>query len=89
MKIELSPDIERIVKKQVDSGLYDSPNDFVQQAVLWAAKLQEAKLKRLRNEISKAIEQLENGEGIAVENIDDFFSEIEAEIERETEKIAA
>ena len=89
MKIELPSDIERIVKKQVDSGLYKNPNEFVRQAVLWAAKLQEAKLNKLRNEIAIGINQLEKGEGIAVENIDKFFAEIEEEIERETEKVAA
>ena len=67
MNISLTPQLEEIVKKKVDSGRYHSVSEVIREAIRILEerdRLQEIKLEALRNEVSVGLEQLDHGEGL-------------------------
>jgi antitoxin ParD1/3/4 len=56
MKIELTPDLEKMVREKVDAGLYDAPADVVADALTLLdaqQKAEQRKLARLRKAIAR------------------------------------
>lgn len=65
MNISLTPELERIVKSKVDSGLYNNASEVIREALrlMVAQERTEAmKLELLRAEIDQAWQQAERGE---------------------------
>ena len=63
MNVSLTPELDRLVKKKVASGMYHLHDDLQQQ-----------KLELLKSEISKGVNSLNAGKG--VEMTDDLFEGI-------------
>jgi antitoxin ParD1/3/4 len=61
MNITLSPQLEEIVRRMVESGGYDSPEDVIRQA-LELLDRRDKNLAWLRKEVQKGLDQLERGE---------------------------
>jgi len=65
MNVSLTPELERLVNQKVESGMYSSAGEVVQEALhllnLWD-ELRQRKLEQLRKDIAVGIAQLDRGE---------------------------
>jgi antitoxin ParD1/3/4 len=64
MNISLTPELERMVKQRVESGLYNNASEVVREALRLMPsdeKLYELKLARLRAEIDEGWQEAERG----------------------------
>ena len=65
MNISLTPELERIVKSKVDSGLYNNASEVIREALRLMAeqeRMEAMKLELLRAEIDLAWRQADRGE---------------------------
>lgn len=80
MNVSLPPAMKARVEKIVDAGEFTSVSEIVRAAMsdwLKAWEERELKLAWFRAEIDKGRAQLDRGEGILYESVDDLFDEIE------------
>lgn len=66
MNVSLTPELEKVVKDFVESGMYGNQSEVVREGLrlLQRHKLEEeAKLEALRQDLAVGIRQLLNGEG--------------------------
>lgn len=83
MHISLTPELETRVKAKVESGLYNNASEVIREALRFMEThedwIQEIKLARLREQLKAGIDQLDRGEGIAIESraaLDSLFDDI-------------
>ena len=83
MHISLTPELETRVKAKVESGLYNNASEVIREALRFMDThedwIQEIKLARLREQLKAGIDQLDQGEGIAIESraaLDLLFDDI-------------
>lgn len=83
MHISLTPELETRVKAKVESGLYNNASEVIREALRFMDThedwIQEIKLARLREQLKGGIDQLDRGEGIAIESrgvLDSLFDDI-------------
>jgi len=83
MHISLTPELETRVKAKVESGLYNNASEVIREALRFMDThedwIQEIKLARLREQLKAGIDQLDRGEGIAIESraaLDSLFDDI-------------
>jgi antitoxin ParD1/3/4 len=65
MDISLTPELEKLVQEKIASGLYESANEVIHESLLLLQerdKIREFRLRELKKEIQKGIDQLEQGE---------------------------
>jgi len=65
MNVSLTPQLEKLVRKKVASGRYNSASEVVREALRLLEeqdRLREMRLEELRKEIAVGLEQLERGE---------------------------
>ena len=62
MNVSLTPDLEELVKRKVDSGAYRSATDVVRDALELLEERDARKLDALRKGIQHAVDQIEGGE---------------------------
>lgn len=65
MNVSLTPELERIVKSKVDSGLYNNASEVIREALRVLAeqeRIEAMKLQLLRAEIDLAWQQADRGE---------------------------
>jgi antitoxin ParD1/3/4 len=72
MNVSLTPELERFIAEQVESGRYRSASEVVRDAVRllqmqWQER--EAKLEGLRAAIEVGLADLERGEGFSAEEV--------------------
>lgn len=69
MNISLTPELERIVKSKVDSGLYNNASEVIREALRLMTeqeRMDAMKLELLRAEIDLAWQQADRGEFVQV-----------------------
>ncbi|MCI5130961.1 MAG: type II toxin-antitoxin system ParD family antitoxin [Candidatus Electrothrix sp. EH2] len=74
MNVSLTPELDRIVKKKVATGMYNSASEVIREALRFFHfhdDLQQQKLELLKSEIRKGVHSLDAGKG--VEMTDDLF----------------
>ena len=83
MHISLTPELENRVKAKVESGLYNNASEVIREALRFLDThedwIREVKLAQLREQLKVGADQLDRGEGIAVESnaaLDSLFDEI-------------
>ena len=67
MNVSLTPRLEALVRRKVESGLYNSASEVVREALRLLEehdRVKEMKLEELRKEIQKGLDSLDRGEGI-------------------------
>ncbi|MDU9049317.1 MAG: type II toxin-antitoxin system ParD family antitoxin [Candidatus Electrothrix sp. Rat3] len=77
MNVSLTPELDRLVKKKVATGMYNSASEVVREALRFFQfhdDLQQQKLEMLKSEINKGLNSLDAGKG--VEMTDDLFDGI-------------
>ena len=82
MNVSLTPELERLVERQVESGEFKSASEVVRHALrLLAREEQEhqARLEALRSEIQFGIDDFDNGRHAPK---DEVFAELRAERRR-------
>lgn len=65
MNVSLTPQLEELIKKKVETGLYNSASEVVREALRLIEeqeRLREIKLEELRREVHLGLEQLDRGE---------------------------
>lgn len=62
MRIELTPEMENKINRQIANG-YRSSEEVIKASLLLLRRHNEEKLEALRTELLPIIEQLKNGEG--------------------------
>lgn len=83
MHISLTPELSNRIKSKVESGLYNNASEVIRDALRFMDThedwIHEIKVARLREQLKAGIEQLDQGEGIAVESrgaLDSLFADI-------------
>ena len=83
MNVSLTPELERFIAKQVESGRYRSASEAVRAGIRLLedqAKEQAAKIAYLRAAAEKGVLELERGEGIPGEDVfDELLGELGSE----------
>ena len=65
MNVNLTPELEELVQRKVQSGLYNNQSEVVREALRLLARqdaLQDAQLMRLRSALDEGLEQADRGE---------------------------
>jgi antitoxin ParD1/3/4 len=62
MTIELSPELEQIVKAKVASGIYSNVHEFIREAILRSLEWERLKKQKLDEAIAIGIKQADRGE---------------------------
>lgn len=85
MHVSLTPELESRIKAKVETGLYNNASEVIREALRFMDTheewIHEIKLARLREQLKTGMDQLERGEGIAIESItalDTLFDDIKA-----------
>ncbi len=88
MEITLTPELEKLVSRKINSGRYNSASEVVQESLNRMFREEtdsgflndekQRKIENLRREVMKGVEQIRNGEGIVidVDDLDNFADEI-------------
>jgi antitoxin ParD1/3/4 len=84
MNISLTPELEQLVNKKVQSGMYHSASEVIREGLRLLKEqdeLKEHRLSRLRNAIDIGSEQIEQGHytDYDVDNLQPLVEEIKAE----------
>ncbi|MCV6615294.1 MAG: type II toxin-antitoxin system ParD family antitoxin [Cellvibrionaceae bacterium] len=83
MHISLTDELESRVKAKVDSGLYNNASEVIREALRFMETheqwINEVKLAQLRQQLKVGVDQLDRGEGIAINSpaaLDALFEDI-------------
>ena len=88
MNVSLTPELEKLVERKVQSGRYQSASEVVREGLRLLEdqdRLREVRLEEVRRKIQTGIDQLDRGEGIDGKTV---FSELQEKSKalRETRK---
>ena len=67
MNVSLTPELEKLVTRKVESGLYQSASEVIREGLRLLDdhdRLRELHLSEVRNKIQTGLDQLDRGEGI-------------------------
>jgi antitoxin ParD1/3/4 len=82
MNVSLTPALEKLVQQKVESGLYNNASEVVREALRLMKEseaVRRAKLKRLKEALTKAEADIAAGKGTILEDdedIDAFFAQL-------------
>ena len=65
MNVNLTPELEELVRRKVASGLYNNQSEVVREALRLLAeqdRLREAHMERLRGALAEGLEQADRGD---------------------------
>jgi antitoxin ParD1/3/4 len=77
MNVSLTPELDKLVKMKVESGLYNSASEVIREALRLLKSrddLNEGRINALKSDIQKGISSLDDGKG--VEMTKDLFNSI-------------
>ena len=86
MDVSLTPELEKLVNSQVESGKYDSASEVINEALRLLQereKSREVKLEALRREIARGTDQADRGELIPGDQVFDRLKKKNNAISRE------
>lgn len=96
MHISLTPELESRIKAKLDAGGYDSANELIREALQFMEEHEdwvgEFRLAGLRQKLQAGIDQLENGEGIAISSksaLNCFFDDIKGKDAEDADSLPA
>lgn len=85
MNITLTPELEALIQKKIDSGDYHSASEVVRDALKLLKEqdqLKELRREEIRREVMKGVDQMRNGEFTTISNKEEAQQMIE-KIKRE------
>ena len=77
MNVSLTPELDKLVKMKVESGLYNSSSEVVREALRLLKSrddLNESRINTLKSDIKKVVSSLDDGMG--VEMTEELFKSI-------------
>lgn len=82
MHVSLTPELESRVRLKIESGMYNNASEVIREALRFMDThedwIHEIKIAHLREQLQVGVDQLDRGEGIAVQSksaLDDLFQE--------------
>jgi len=88
MNITLTPELEKLIQKKVESGKYNSPSEVVRDALNLLREqdqLRELRRKEVRREVMKGVEQIRNGEFTTYNSAEELAESIISQAKKERE----
>ena len=88
MNITLTPELENLVREEIMSGDYHSPNDVLREGLLLLKEMKlsrQERIKNLRREVQKGIDQIREGKSKGYNSADEMMEEIISEARAELE----
>jgi antitoxin ParD1/3/4 len=79
MNIPLTPELERLVNDEINTGDYKSASEVVREG-LRLVRLRREKLAALKRELQIGIDDIENGRYCEYSSVEELFDDIEAEV---------
>ena len=83
MHVSLTPELEALVKAKVESGLYNNASEVIREALRFMDAheewVKEIKTALLRKQLKTGTDQIDDGEGVAVESkdaLDSLFEDL-------------
>ena len=86
MNITLTPELEALIKKKIESGDYNSASEVVRDALKLLKEqdqLKELRREEIRREVMKGVEQIRNGEFTTYNSAEELKEKLLEEIKRE------
>lgn len=74
MNVSLTPELEKLIEEKVKSGMYGSASDVVREALRLLKERDDTRalrMQQLRNDVAIGLEQLDNGEAVAADEVFD------------------
>lgn len=74
MNVSLTPELESMVSRKVEAGLYNSASEVVREALRLLEEqdqLKEIRRQELRREIMLGVEQIRNGQCIEIKSLEE------------------
>ena len=87
MNISLTPELEKFINDELESGDYKSANEVVREG-LRLLRWRREKLDALRREIQLGIDAIEHGRFREYTSAEDLFEDIEAAVAKRREQSA-
>jgi antitoxin ParD1/3/4 len=87
MNVSLTPELEKLVKDEIESGDYKSATEVVLEGLRLLRGRRE-KLDALRREIQLGIDAIEQGRFREYTSVEDLFEDIEAAVTKRREQSA-
>lgn len=88
MNISLTPELEKLVKSKVDSGLYNNASEVIREALRFMLSNEELihqiRLDRLTNEVAAGFAQIDEGKA-STRSALDIFEDIKQKQENRNE----
>ena len=78
MNVSLTPELEKMIEKKVESGLYQTASEVVREALRLLdhqEKSREAQLTEIRAKVARGIRQLDEGDSFTEEELSVHLSE--------------
>jgi antitoxin ParD1/3/4 len=85
MNVSLTPELEKLVNDEIESGQYKSASEVVREG-LRLVRLRREKLAALRKELAIGLDQLDRGESVEYASVDELFHDIQAEVTKRKAK---
>ncbi|MCW5961161.1 MAG: type II toxin-antitoxin system ParD family antitoxin [Pyrinomonadaceae bacterium] len=88
MNITLTPELENLIQKKIESGDYNSASEVVRDALKLLKEqdqLKELRREEIRREVMKGVEQMRNGEFTTYNSAEELAESIISEAKRERE----
>jgi antitoxin ParD1/3/4 len=92
MNVSLTPELESLINKKVQSGLYNSASEVVREALRLLEekdRLREIRLDELRRDVMNGAEQIRNGNYIQLNSEEELREFGESIIRRGRERLEA
>jgi len=89
VNVNLTPELEKLVRDRVESGRYESAGDVVRDALRFLEErdqVRQVQTQELRKKIDKGLESLERGEGVDGEEFFDALEGDERELRRKRKR---
>lgn len=91
MNITLTPELENLIQKKIESGDYNSASEVIRDALKLLKEqdqLKELRREEIRREVMKGVEQIRNGKFTTYNSAEELAESIISEAKREREREA-
>jgi antitoxin ParD1/3/4 len=82
MNVSLTPQLEKLVREKVESGMYNNASEVIREG-LRLIEERDRKLAWLRAEIQKGLDEIKAGDYVEVDDLNEFFDQIDREVAEE------
>lgn len=79
MNISLPPALEKFIQDKIGSGCYSTASEVVRDGLRLLQeqeRFRQMRLEELRREVQIGIDEIERGEGITYDSIEDFIEDV-------------